>query len=90
MAWNQPGSGQKPEGDKPDPWGRRPAAGGPKGPSLADRLGDMFNGSDPSGEKQLSRLVAAKKWSTMLLAFTSTGSGRLCNVETKRYDIRRI
>jgi len=57
MAWNQPGSGQKPEGEKPDPWGRKPAAGGPKGPSMAEKLGGLFDGSDPSGEKQLSRLL---------------------------------
>jgi hypothetical protein len=38
----------------------------------------------------LSQLGVAKRWSTMWLAFTNMGSGQRCNVETRRYDIRRF
>ncbi|PQA49455.1 FtsH protease activity modulator HflK [Amnimonas aquatica] len=59
MAWNQPGSGQKPGGDNQDPWGRRPSAGGggKGGNNVLDKLQGMFGGGDPQSEKQLTRLL---------------------------------
>ncbi|MEL0027391.1 MAG: FtsH protease activity modulator HflK [Perlucidibaca sp.] len=58
MAWNQPGPGQQPGGGNQDPWGRRPSsAGGGSGGGFMDKLQGLFGGSDPQGEKQLSRLL---------------------------------
>ena len=63
MAWNQPGPGQQPGGGNQDPWGRRPSSGGGAGNggsgggNFMDKLQGLFGGSDPQGEKQMSRLL---------------------------------
>ncbi|MEO6698807.1 MAG: FtsH protease activity modulator HflK [Paraperlucidibaca sp.] len=57
MAWNQPGSGQDPSGNR-DPWGgRKPSSGDNKGNPLLDKLKSVFDGGDPNGEKQITRLL---------------------------------
>lgn len=56
MAWNEPGSGQRPGGDGQDPWGRK-SADRQGGSGLFDKLQDAVSGNDPGGERQLTRLL---------------------------------
>lgn len=62
MAWNQPDNGNKPGGERPNPWGGRP--GGNKPPpgidEFLEKLGEMFKrifGGDGGGDAGVFRIA---------------------------------